>query len=97
MRSVSRFLGKKLRLKVNQAKSKVDRASGRDFLGFRILGAGEKQLRIASGNLKRFKDEVRRITGRHRGVSLGQVLEELARYTDGWVGYYWVTRLGSSR
>jgi RNA-directed DNA polymerase len=92
MKSVSRFVEKKLRLKVNRAKSKVDRVSKRDFLGFRILDGGETQLRIASERLKRFKDRVRRITGRNRGVSLGTVLEELGRYTDGWLGYYWVTQ-----
>jgi RNA-directed DNA polymerase len=91
MGSVSRFLEKRLRLRVNRAKSKVDRASERSFLGFRILGGGEKQLRIAPESLERFKDRVRRITGRNRGVSLGNVLEELGRYTDGWLGYYWVT------
>lgn len=95
MESVSRFLGKRLRLKVNRAKSKVGRGSERDFLGFLMLGGSERQLRIAPDRLKRFKDAVRRITGRHRGVSLGQVLEELRRYTVGWLGYYWVTRTPS--
>ena len=35
------------------------------------------------------------ITRRHRGVSLARVLEELGRFTDGWVGYFWIARTSS--
>lgn len=92
METVSRFLEKKLRLKVNRAKSKVDRASERGFLGFRMVWAkGKLALRVAPDRRKRFRESVRRITRRGRGVSPGVMLGDLGRYTDGWVNYYWVT------
>jgi len=52
-------------------------------------------LSIASESRARIKKELRRITNRIRGVSLRQVLTELGRYTDGWVGYFWVARTPS--
>lgn len=95
MESVTRFLEKKLRLKVNRAKSAVGRPSGREFLGYRILHVAKARLSITPGSLKRAKDAIRRITKRNRGVSLGRVLRELGTFTDGWVGYFWRARTPS--
>lgn len=95
MASVTRFLEKKLRLKVNRAKSAVGRPSGREFLGYRILHVAQARLSIAPGSLNRAKDVIRRITKRNRGVSLERVLSELVTFTDGWVGYFWRARTPS--
>lgn len=88
MASVTRYLEGKLRLKVNAAKSRVARPLERDFLGFRLAVGREIRVIIAPSSRERMKDAVRRITRRNRGVSLERMLEELGRYTDGWVGYY---------
>jgi RNA-directed DNA polymerase len=93
--SVTHFLERKLRLKVNQEKSGVARPHQRTFLGFRIRGRTTVRLSIAPESLKRAKATVRRITKRNRGVSLGQVILELRTFTDGWVGYYWVAHTPS--
>jgi group II intron reverse transcriptase/maturase len=95
MASVTQFLEKKLKLRVNQAKSAVARPFERKFLGFRVLRQKAARLSIAPQSLKRAKDTIRRITRRNRGVSLARVLEELGRFTDGWVGYFWVARTPS--
>lgn len=90
MESIKRFLAKKLKLKVNEKKSKVGRANQVKFLGFRIvLRRRGKPLRgIAKEPLTRFKQRVRQLTGRARGRSLVQVIEELSQYLVGWKGYY---------
>jgi group II intron reverse transcriptase/maturase len=92
MASVVRFLERKLRLKVNAAKSAVAPPAERKFLGFRLYPGWKPEqgtrILIAPASLKRLKATVRRLTGRHRGVSPGQMLQELGRYTNGWVGYY---------
>jgi group II intron reverse transcriptase/maturase len=95
MESVSRFLEKKLRLKVNRAKSAVGRPSGREFLGYRIINVAKARLSITPASLKRAKDTIRRITKRNRGVSLERMLRELGTFTDGWVGYFWRARTPS--
>lgn len=92
MASVSRFLERKLKLRVNVAKSAVARPAERKFLGFRIWGRQAPQVKLASKTLKRFKDKVRQLTKRNRGVSLRQVLAELRTYTDGWLAYFWHCR-----
>jgi RNA-directed DNA polymerase len=93
--SVSRWLERVLRLKVNGAKSAVGRPSERAFLGYRIMGVAKARLSVAPKSLVRAKATIRRITRRNRGVSLGRMLGELATFTDGWVGYYWVARTPS--
>jgi len=95
MASVTRFLERKLRLKVNRAKSAVDRPWRREFLGYRVFRGANARLSVAPGSLKRAKDTIRRITKRNRGVSLDSVLQELGVFTDGWVGYFWHARTPS--
>ena len=87
MASVSRFLTRKLRLKVNQAKSAVARPEARKFLGFSISNDGSER-RIAPQALSKFKTRVRELTRRTRGRSLVQLIEELAPYLIGWRGYF---------
>jgi group II intron reverse transcriptase/maturase len=93
--SITRFLERKLRLKVNQEKSGVARPHEPTFLGFRIRGRKDVRLSIAPESLKRAKATIRRITKRNRGVSLAQVISELRTFTDGWVGYFWVAHTPS--
>ena len=92
MASVTRFLEKRLRLRVNRAKSAVAAVWERKFLGYRLLGDG--RLGIAPGSIERFKDKVRKITRRNRRVKLERVIEELNRLTVGWVTYF---RLASAK
>src|SRR6516164_9527842 len=87
MASVSRFLTNKLRLKVNEAKSAVARPEERSFLGFSISNDGNER-RIAPKALAKFKTRIREITGRTRGRSLPQVVEELGPYLIGWRSYF---------
>ena len=87
MRSVCRFLTTRLRLKVNVSKSAVARPEERKFLGFRISNDG-RQRQIAPQALARFKTRVRELTRRTLGVSLPQLVEQLAPYLVGWRGYF---------
>src|SRR5260370_13080548 len=86
MASMSRFLTKKLRLKVNEAKSAVARPEERKFLGFSISNDGSER-RIAPKALDKFKTQVRDKTRRTRGISLRQLIEDLRPYLIGWRRY----------
>ena len=66
-RSVARYLTQKLKLIVNQQKSRICSTNGADFLGFLFRGYGG-QILISAKNTKKFKDRVREITRRKRGV-----------------------------
>jgi RNA-directed DNA polymerase len=88
MESITRFLTTKLKLKVNQQKSAVARPGERKFLGFSFTNAGVSKRRIAPKAVDRFKERVRELTSRTRGVSMDRMAEELARYFRGWIGYF---------
>jgi RNA-directed DNA polymerase len=87
MASISQFLIKKLRLKVNEAKSAVARPEERKFLGFSISNDGRER-RIAPKALERFKMRIRDMTRRTRGISLAQMIDDLKPYLIGWRGYF---------
>jgi RNA-directed DNA polymerase len=79
-----------LKLQVNEAKSAVDLARRRQFLGFSVWVAkgGRVKLRVASSALGTMKAKVREVTSRTRGRSLDRVAEELAGYLYGWREYF---------
>lgn len=86
MASVTKFLEKRLRLRVNGDKSAVAHVSQRKFLGHRLISGGT--LTVAPKSLERFKERIRPITRRHRGVSLERMIGELNSFVNGWVTYY---------
>src|ERR1700722_1688696 len=88
MAGIEEFLAKRLKLKVNKAKSAVAKPSIRKFLGFSFTSAREPRRRIAPQALDRFKARVRELTRRTRGRSLAQVVKQLAVYLRGWRGYF---------
>jgi RNA-directed DNA polymerase len=88
MATVQRFLARRLKLKINAAKSAVDPPSRRKFLGFSFTAGKVPRRRIAPQALARFKSRVRERTRRTRGASLARIVEELSRYLVGWRGYF---------
>src|SRR5712692_4209152 len=88
MKSLTRFITTKLKLKVNEQKSAVARPWERKFLGFSFTSAKTPKRRIAPKAVTRFKERVRELTSRTRGVSIEKMAEELARYLRGWIGYF---------
>ena len=88
MESITRFITTKLKLKVNQQKSAVARPWDRKFLGFSFTNARVPKRRIAPKAADRFKERVRELTRRTRGVSIERMAEDLSRYLRGWIGYF---------
>jgi RNA-directed DNA polymerase len=88
MKSITRFITTKLKLKVNERKSAVARPWERKFLGFSFTANREPKRRIAPKAVLRFKEKVRELTRRTRGVSTERMAEELSRYLRGWLGYF---------
>jgi RNA-directed DNA polymerase len=88
MASIETFLAKRLKLKVNKAKSAVAKPNVRKFLGFSFTGGEKPRRRIAPQAIARFKARVRELTRRTRGASLPQIAKELSAYLIGWRGYF---------
>ena len=91
--SITRFLLRKLRLKVNQTKSAVDKVEKRKFLGFTLTHFGE--ISISKAALKRIKNKIRVITSRNRGISLATMIRELNQAIRGWFHYFKCTKFHS--
>jgi RNA-directed DNA polymerase len=88
MAGIETFLARRLKLKINKAKSAVAKPSVRKFLGFSFTGGKEPRRRIAPAASARFKARVRKLTRRTRGASLPQIVKELSVYLIGWRGYF---------
>ena len=92
MSSVTRFVGKSLRLTVNRLKSAVDRPMNRKFLGFTVSRNGVK-LKVADMAIEKLKDRVRELTRRTRGTSIGAVVAELRETLLGWKAYFGIAEV----
>jgi RNA-directed DNA polymerase len=88
MASLTRFIEGRLKLQINAEKSAVARPWHRSFLGFTVKDDPAFRRCIADKAIGRFKDQVRELTRRHRGVSLERMIGELVPYLRGWAGYF---------
>ena len=88
MASVTEYLKRKLKLAVNEAKSAVDRPWKRAFLGFTFTKRRPNRRKTSEKAMRHFKEEIRRMTQRTRGVTLRQVIKDLRSYLIGWRLYF---------
>jgi RNA-directed DNA polymerase len=89
LQEISRFITGKLKLKVNEEKSRVVRPWDAKFLGFRVSRIyGATRTVIHPKTVRRFKERVREITRRVRGRSLNTVIAQSNDFLRGWRPYY---------
>jgi RNA-directed DNA polymerase len=86
LQSISTFLSKKLKLKVNREKSRVEHPRQSSLLGFSIGRSGKAI--VSDKSIRRLKDRIRELTGRHRGRRIEQIVREVAEYLRGWKQYF---------
>ena len=89
MQSLRKLFGK-LKLRVNETKSKVTRATASKFLGFSFWVAEGRivRRRVAPQAIERMKERVRRLTRRSAGRNLVQMCKPLRVYLVGWKAYF---------
>jgi RNA-directed DNA polymerase len=66
----------------------VARPWERKFLGFSFTNHQQPKRRLAPKAVARFKERVRELTRRKRGISLVRMVHDLAEYLRGWIGYF---------
>lgn len=88
MESISTFIEKKLKLKVNKDKSAVNRPSKRSFLSYTVTVHHDPKLRIDPLAVDRFKKRIKAIFRRGRGRSFNTVIGELTPLLRGWMNYF---------
>jgi RNA-directed DNA polymerase len=95
MDSVSQFIEKRLKLKVNRDKSAVDYPTKRKFLGFSFYyHKGMARIRVHAKPLSRLKAKLKELTGRSIGISMEARTDKLNQTIRGWVNYYRVADMG---
>jgi len=91
MESISRFIVKRLRLKVNEEKSAVAKPEERHFVGFRLRRdpeSGEVEVKLSKRSKKRIDAKIRELTPRNFGNSLKSCIERINVYLIGWIGFF---------
>ena len=92
MISVSRFIEKRLKLKVNPLKSQVARSERVKFLGFTIA---EATIAIAHKSLQSAMAKVKELTPRGTHQTLEASIAEINRWYTGWANYFSLTQYPS--
>ncbi|WP_253194502.1 group II intron reverse transcriptase/maturase [Hydrogenophaga sp. A37] len=79
-----------LKLQINEAKSAVASAFGRQFLGYALWVAKGREVKcaVAKKALDNFKARIRQLTRRTGGRSMAQTVEKLRPYVLGWKAYF---------
>jgi RNA-directed DNA polymerase len=90
MTKISRYLTRKLKLKVNRHKSRVVSISQLEFLGFKFQGL---RIHCTEQVLRDFKHRLRGLTSRSWGVSMDERMKRLNRYLRGWMNYFGISQL----
>jgi RNA-directed DNA polymerase len=93
--SITRFLEKRLHLKVNDQKSAVDRPWKRSFLGFTFSGRRPNRIKVSEKALKRLKEKVISLTRRTRGHTMTRIIAELRKLMIGWSNYFALSEVNS--
>jgi len=89
MESITRFLERRLKLRVNRKKSAVDRPWKRKFLGYSVTPHRKPRLKPAPDSVKRLKVKLKALFRKGRGRNLGRFIrEDLDPVLRGWINYF---------
>jgi RNA-directed DNA polymerase len=97
MASITNFIERRLRLKVNAKKSAVAQPEERHFLGFSLRREpkdGNVEVRLSKRTKERIDSKVRELTPRTWGNTLKACIAQVSRYLVGWVGYFGICTKG---
>lgn len=99
MANITKFIERRLRLKVNMSKSAVARPETRHFLGFRLQPrAGDRpEILLSERSEKRLREKIRELTPRNSGTSLSATISRVNQYLAGWDGFFCLCTPGVER
>lgn len=94
MRSLTKFIEKKLKLKVNRDKSTLARDSETTFLGFSFTSdKSDPKIIVPRKTIEKFKGNIRKLTATGKYTSVSKVIENVARYCQGWLAYFGINQV----
>lgn len=92
MKSVKEFIEKKLKLKVNEEKSKIAKADRVKFLAMTIVNGA---IAISRKALDKAMEKVKELTKRRTHVSIEQTMRRVNQWYQGWASYFKMTQFPS--
>ncbi|SNV32829.1 reverse transcriptase/maturase, group FT II introns [Streptococcus acidominimus] len=95
--SVSRFIEKRLGLKVNMTKTKIVRPGKLKYLGFGFWKSSEGwKSRPHQDSIQGFKRKLKKLTARKWSIDLDSRIEKLNWLIRGWINYFALTNMKST-
>jgi RNA-directed DNA polymerase len=94
--SITSYIETKLKLKVNDAKTKISNPTQSTLLGFSFYKYKRKwEIRIAEKSIERVKTKCKLITQRSNGKSTKEKISQLKQVVVGWVNYFVIAKAKS--
>ena len=94
MRSVTKWIERKLGLKVNAKKTKMTRPTKLKYLGFSFTKMGETwEARPHQDSVKQFKRKLKQLTKRSWSISITERIRRLNWVIRGWINYFRMGRM----
>lgn len=88
LKSISRYVEVRLKLRINVEKSAVARPWERKFLGYSVTRHKEAKLKVSASSIKRLKEKLKDIFRRGRGCAISTAIKHLIPIIRGWTNYF---------
>jgi len=89
MESIKKFIEKKLKLKVNEEKSKTAKSNQVKFLGMTIING---TIAIAKATFDKAMEKVKELIPRGTSHSIKEAMKEINQWYQGWATYFKMTQ-----
>lgn len=94
MHTITKWIEKKLGLKVNMTKTKVTKPTQLKYLGFGFVKMGEKwETKPHGDSIAKFKRNLKKLTKRSWSVSMDERIQKLNWVIRGWINYFRIGRM----
>ena len=94
MHTITKWIERKLGLKVNAEKTKVTKPSNLKYLGFGFVKMGDTwQARPHKDSLQKFKRKLKQLTKRSWSISMDERIERLNWVIRGWINYFRIGKM----
>ena len=94
MNTITKWIEKKLGLRVNMSKTKVTRPTQLKYLGFGFVKMGDKwEARPHKESIQSFERKLKRLTNRTWPISMDERIKKLNEVIRGWINYFRIGKM----
>ena len=94
MNSVTKWIERKLGLKVNMTKTRITKPSNLKYLGFGFVKMGDRwEARPHQESVKNFERKLKKLTKRSWSISMDERIQRLNWVIRGWINYFRIGKM----